>query len=123
MVILSNNCVIRSFLVNKTKNYSKFLSIHWLHCIFVWVNNFETSEIQVVLSRFFREGNDIAHGCNRDGGGWAQYKSIKWSMKKIKSHISNLGSYWTFPVFTALQTEDEDIHGLPSPVNTNRKEL
>ena len=35
------------------------------------------------------------------------YRSIKWSTKKIESQGSNLGSYWTFLVFTAFQTEDE----------------
>ena len=38
--------------------------------IIVWVNNFQTPEIQAVLSSFFRDGNDIAGGSNR-GGGWA----------------------------------------------------
>ena len=34
------------------------------------MNNFQTPEIQVVLSSFFRDGNDIARGGNR-GGGWS----------------------------------------------------
>ena len=38
--------------------------------IIVWVNNFQTPKIQVVLSSFFHEGNDIARGSNR-GSGWA----------------------------------------------------
>jgi len=38
--------------------------------IIVWVNNFQTPEIQTVLSSFFHDGNDIAGGNNR-GGGWA----------------------------------------------------
>jgi len=37
----------------------------------VWVNNFQTPEIQAVLSSFFREGNDIASGSYR-GGGWGK---------------------------------------------------
>ena len=37
--------------------------------IIVWVNNFQTPEIQAVLSSFFRDGNDIAGGSNM-GGGW-----------------------------------------------------
>ena len=32
----------------------------------MWVNSFQTPKSQV---RFFRDGNDIAHGSNR-GGGW-----------------------------------------------------
>jgi len=34
--------------------------------IIVWVNNFQTPEIQAVLSSFFRSSDDIAGG----GGGW-----------------------------------------------------
>jgi len=37
--------------------------------IIVWVNNFQTPEIQAVLSCFFHDGNDIARGSNR-GSGW-----------------------------------------------------
>ena len=38
----------------------------------VWVNNFQTLEIQAVLSNFFHDGNDIAVGSNKCGGwGWA----------------------------------------------------
>ena len=36
--------------------------------IIVWVNNFQTPEIQALLSSFFRDGNDIACGSNRGGG-------------------------------------------------------
>jgi len=36
--------------------------------IIVWLNNFQTPEIQAVLSSFFRDGNDIAGGSNRGGG-------------------------------------------------------
>jgi len=32
------------------------------------------------------------------GGEWAQYRSIKWSMKTIESQRSNLGSWWTLLV-------------------------
>jgi len=35
----------------------------------VWVNNFQTPEIQAVLSSLVRDSNDIAGGSNR-GGGW-----------------------------------------------------
>ena len=66
--------------------------------IIAWVNNFQTPKIQAVLSSFYCKGNDIARarGSNR-GGGWAQYMSIKWSMK-----MSNW-SYWTFLALTAFQ--------------------
>jgi len=37
--------------------------------LIVWVNNFQTPEIQAVLSSFFRDGNDIAGGSNM-GDGW-----------------------------------------------------
>ena len=33
--------------------------------IIMWVNDFQTPKIQFVLSSFFREGNDIAHGSIR----------------------------------------------------------
>jgi len=39
--------------------------------IIVWVNNFQTPEIQAVLSTSFCDGNDIARGSNR-GGGWGR---------------------------------------------------
>ena len=39
--------------------------------IIVWVNNFQTPEIQAALSSFFREANDIAGGSNR-GEGWGE---------------------------------------------------
>jgi len=55
-------------------------------------------------------------------GGWAQYRSIKWSMKIIKSRRSHLGSYWTFLVLTTFKNEDERhwpaLRGLPSPLKT-----
>ena len=37
--------------------------------IIVWVNNFQAPEIQAVLIGFFCNGNDIADGSNRGGGG------------------------------------------------------
>ena len=45
--------------------YSQLLSY-----IIVWVNNFQTPEIQPVLSSFFRDGHDIAGGSNRGEGWW-----------------------------------------------------
>ena len=39
--------------------------------IILWVNNFQTPEIQAVLSSFFHDGNDIAGGSNR-GSGWGE---------------------------------------------------
>jgi len=47
--------------VDYAENHSKYLSIH---CVS------ETPEIQAVLSSFFSDSNDIAHGSNK-GGGWA----------------------------------------------------
>ena len=44
--------------------------------IIVWVNNFQTPEIQAVLSSFFRDSNDIAGGSNR-GGGWGLNEEYK----------------------------------------------
>ena len=35
----------------------------------MWVNNFQTPEIQAVLSGFFRDGNDMEGGSNGWGGG------------------------------------------------------
>jgi len=37
--------------------------------IIVWLNNFQTPEIQAVLSSFFRDSNDIAGGSN-SGSRW-----------------------------------------------------
>ena len=69
------------------------------------MNNFQTPKIQAVLSSFFQDSNDITRGSNREGGGGlAQYRSIKWSMRTIENQRSNLGSYWTFLVLTAFQT-------------------
>ena len=46
--------------------------------IIVWVNNFQTPEIQAVLSSFFCDDNDIAGGSNR-GGGWGTERLDKHS--------------------------------------------
>ena len=45
--------------------------VYSLAAIIVWVNNFQTPKIQAILSRFFRDGNDIAGSSNR-GGGWGR---------------------------------------------------
>ena len=45
--------------------------------IILWVNNFQSPEIQAVLSSCFSDDNDIAGSSNRggewgvEGGGWA----------------------------------------------------
>jgi len=51
------------------------------------------------------EGNDIVHGSNRLSG-WRVGLTEENKME-YESQKSHLGSYWTFPVFTAFQTEDE----------------
>jgi len=58
----------------------------------VWVNNFETPEIQAVLSSFFRDGNDIAGSSNR-GGGWgrAQYRCKNGIRRQLKARGPVLG--------------------------------
>ena len=62
---------------------------------------FQTHDIQAVLSSFF-VGLMILHviviRAVGWGGEWAQYRSIKWSMKTIESQRSNLGSWWTLLV-------------------------
>ena len=84
--------------------------------IIVWVNNFQTPEIQAVLNSFFCDGNDSSRGSNRGGGwGWAYYRSTKCNMKTIESNRSRLGFYWTFFVLTALQIEDNNRALLACP--------
>jgi len=45
--------------------------------------------------------------------------NVKWNRKMIKGQSSDLGSYWTFFVLTAFQTEDffyfPGLDGLPLP--------
>ena len=69
MVISSNNCIIAFWWIVLKKLKLQQVLVYSL-AIIVWVNNFQTPEIQAVLSSFFRDGNDIAGGSNR-GGGWA----------------------------------------------------
>ena len=69
MVISSNNCIIASWWIIVKKWKLQQVLVYSL-AIIVWVNNFQTPEIQADLSRFFCDGNDIAGGSNR-GGGWA----------------------------------------------------
>ena len=63
--------------------------------IIVWVNNFQTPEIQAVLSSFFRDGNDIAGSSNR-GGGWGEEgghsRVQKFNTKTIESQRSSFGA-------------------------------
>jgi len=40
------------------------------------VNNFQTPEIQAILSSLFRDSNDIAGGSNR-GDGWGEEGGLK----------------------------------------------
>ena len=54
-----------------------------------------------IFEQLYCEGNDIACGSNRVVGG-----NTKWSKKMIESRRSNFGSYWTFLVSAAFQTED-----------------
>ena len=54
--------------------------------IIVWVNNFQTPEIQTVLSSFFRDGNDNAGGSNR--GGWRVGIQIEiWRQLKARDPV------------------------------------
>jgi len=56
-------------------------------------------------------------------GGWAQYRSVKWSTKTIESQRSNMGSWWTLLVLIVFQTEDKRywpaLRGLPSHLCIN----
>ena len=65
----------------------------------------------------------VVGGLEVDGG---LNIGVQNGVKKIEIQRSNLGSYWTFLVLTAFQTEDERhwpaFRGLPSPLNTNTRE-
>ena len=68
MAILSINCIIAYWWIT-LKNWKLQQAIVYSLAITVWVNNFQTPEIQAVLSSFFRDGNDIAGGSNSNRGG------------------------------------------------------
>ena len=68
MAISSIDCIIASWWIMLKKRKLQQVLVYSL-AIIVWVNNFQTPEIQAVLCSFFRDGNDIAGGSNR-GGGW-----------------------------------------------------
>jgi len=94
--------------------------------IIVWVNNFQTPKIQAVLSSFFRDGNDIAGGSNRDGG-WGEEGGLNIGVQNgLRRQLKARGPVWTFLVLTALQIEDNRrwpaFRGLPSPPSTNTRE-
>ena len=62
--------------------------------IIVWVNNFKTPEIQVVLSSFFRNDNDIAGGSNR-GGGWWEEDGLNIGVQNgIRRQLKARGPVW-----------------------------
>jgi len=63
MTSLSKNCY--SFLVDYAEEMNLHQALVYSLAIIVWVNNFEPPKIQAVLSSFFHDGNDFAHG-----GGW-----------------------------------------------------
>ena len=69
MAISSVDCIIAIWWI-MLKNWKLQQVIVYSLAIIVWVNNFQTPEIQAVVSSFFRYRIDIAGGSNR-GGGWA----------------------------------------------------
>jgi len=50
------------------KNWKLQQALVYSLAIIVWLNKFQTPEIQAVLSSFFRDSNDIAGGNNGGGG-------------------------------------------------------
>ena len=61
MAISSINCIMAPWWIMLKKRKLQQVLVYSL-AIIVWVNNFQTPEIQAVLSSFFRDGNDIAGG-------------------------------------------------------------
>ena len=60
----------------------------------MWVNNFQTPEIQAVLSSFFCDGNDIAGGSNR-GGGWGEEGELNIGVQNgIRRQLKARGPIW-----------------------------
>ena len=55
----------------------------------MWVNNFQTPEIQAVLSSFFRDGNDIA------GGGWGVESGLNIGVQNgLQRQLKIRGPVW-----------------------------
>ena len=67
MAISSIDCIIASWWI-MLKNWKLQQVLVYSLAIIVWVNNFQTPEIQAVLCSFSCDGNDIAGGSNRGGG-------------------------------------------------------
>ena len=62
--------------------------------IIVWVNNFQTPEIQAVLSTSFHDGNDMAGGSNR-GGGWEEEGWFNTGVQNgIRRQLKARGPVW-----------------------------
>ena len=62
--------------------------------IIAWVNNFQTPELQAVLSSFFRDSNDIAGGSNR-GGGWGVEDGFNIGVQNvIRRQLKARGPVW-----------------------------
>ena len=59
----------------------------------MWVNNFQTAEIQVVLSSFFHDSNDIARGSNR--GRWVGSRLNIGVQTGMRRQLKARGSVWT----------------------------
>ena len=106
-VISSIYCIIPSWWI-MLKEWKLQQVVVYSLAMIVWVNSFQTPEIQAALSSFFRVGIMIMQAViiGVGGGGWAQYRSTKWNTKTIESQRSSLGPYRTFLVLTALQIED-----------------
>ena len=60
----------------------------------MWVNNFQTPEIQAVLSSFFHDGNDVAGGSNR-GDGWGKKGGLNIGVQNgIRRQLKARGPVW-----------------------------
>jgi len=83
-------CIVASWWIMLKKWKLQQVLVYSL-AIILWVNNFQTTEIQVVLSSFFRDGNDIAGGSNR-GGGWRV--GLIRVQNGIRRQMKARGSVW-----------------------------
>ena len=60
----------------------------------MWVNNFQTPEIQAVLNSFFRDSSDIAGGSNR-GGGWGEEDGLNIGVQNgLQRQLKARGPVW-----------------------------
>ena len=124
--ISSINCIIASWWIMLKEWKLQQVVVHSLAMI-VWVNNFQTAKIQVILSSCFMTVMILQVVVIGVVGGWVEGGLLIGVQNGIQeSQRFSLGPYWTFFVLTALQIEDNRhwlaLHGLSSPPSTNTRE-